>query len=75
MNIAEKLAREVVRVTAIRCRWQANAEELSQRGVNANLKPGIALMGAAIENGCLALGAGDALQTMRALHDLEGFTE
>lgn len=72
MNAAEKLAREVVRVTKLRCQYEETGRLTKSP---ASVKPAITLMEFAIEQACKALGADDAQATLRALKDLEGFTE
>ena len=70
MNVAEKLAREISRVTALRCRY----EEL--RGdAWEDAEPAIAMIAAAIEAGLKAAGVDDAITQMKAIKELEGFTE
>ena len=69
MNVAEKLAREIARVTELRCQYE------SLRGIrNANPEPAIAMMTAALEGACLAAGHDCALDQMEAIRELEGFT-
>jgi hypothetical protein len=76
LNVAEKLAREISRVTAIRVHHEQAAEECAQRGVvNANFQPAIAMMNAALEGAFVASGANNALATLRALNELEGFSD
>lgn len=64
MNAAEKLAREISRVTALRCQYE-----------EVNVEPAIALMTAALENAFKAAGVDDAITQMTAIRTLEGFTE
>ncbi len=70
MNVAEKLAREISRVTALRCRYVA------LRGTpQVNVEPAIAMMSSALENAFLAAGVDDGITQMNAIAVLEGFTE
>jgi len=68
MNVAEKLAREIMRVTELRCQY----EEVG-RMPNVIVQPAMMLMDAALEQACKASGVDDALIQMAALQDLERF--
>jgi len=68
MNVAEKLAREIRRVTELRCRY----EEVG-RMPNVIVEPAMMLMDAALEQACKAAGIDDALVQMDAIQELEGF--
>lgn len=72
MNVAEALAREVVvRVTKLRCQYDETGRLTKSP---ASMIPAITLMDFAIEQACKALGADDAVASIRALTDLQGFT-
>jgi len=68
MNVPEKLAREIRRVTELRCRY----EEVDKLP-NVIVGPAMMLMDAALEQACKAAGVDDALIQMAALQELEGF--
>ena len=70
MNVAEKLAAELVRVTTIRCHYESLRD---MSGVY--VVPAIDLMTAAIEAGIKAAGVCDALTQIQAIKSLEGFSE
>lgn len=68
MNVAEKLAREIARVTELRGQYA------SMDGVpGVNVKPVMALIDTALEAAKRAAGVDDAVEQIRALQDLEGF--
>lgn len=70
MNVAEKLAREIARVTELRGQYE------SLRGMpQVNVEPAIAMLNAALERAKRAAGLDDALTQIAAVLDLEGFTE
>lgn len=70
MNVAEKLAREIARVTELRGQYE------SLRGLpQVNVAPALAMMNAALERAKRAAGLDDTLAQIAAVHDLEGFTE
>lgn len=70
MNLAQKLAEELVRVTALRCRYE------SLRSIpQANPEFAIALMTAAIQKGVAAAGVNDAMTQMDAVKELQTFTD
>lgn len=70
MNVAEKLASEISRVTALRCQYEG------LRGMQSvNPEPAICLMTLAIDNGIKAAGVPDALTQIDAMRELRGFTE
>jgi hypothetical protein len=68
MNLPEKLAREIGRVTVMRCRCEAIAAIF-------NVQPLILLMDAALENAMLAAGIDDGITQLDAVNRLEAFTE
>lgn len=70
MNVAEKLAREIRRVTELRGLY-AEVGKMPQVVVG----PAVMLMDAALEQACKAAGVDDALVQMAALQELEGFQE
>ena len=70
MNIVEKLAAEIQRVTALRARYQ-ELQDLPQ----ACAGPAIALMDHSLRNAQAAAGSGDIERIIAAIKDLEGFTE
>ena len=70
MNVAEKLASEISRVTTLRCVYVA------LRGTpQVNVEPAIALMSLALIRAIKAAGVNDAFTQMEAVEELEGFTE
>lgn len=69
MNIAEKLSREVERITVIREHHRA-AGDNSTRIIAA-----ISLLSATLEAAHEAAGSGDALTIIRALKVMEGMTK
>lgn len=70
MNVPQKLATEISRVTMLRERYK------SFRGMGSvNVEPAIALMTHAIDAAIQAAGVNDALTQIDALKNLEGFTE
>lgn len=68
MNVPEKLAREIRRVTELRCFY----EEIGKTQ-NILVQPAMMLMDAALEQACKAAGLDDAPVQMSALQELEGF--
>ena len=70
MNVAEKLARELVRVTELRSQYE---DIRGAKGVN--VEPAIYRMTIAIDQGVKAAGVDDAITQMKAIKELEGFTE
>ena len=68
MNLPEKLAREIRRVTELRGEY----EEIDKLP-NVIAGPAIMLMDAALEQACKAAGVDDPLVQMAALSDLQGF--
>lgn len=65
MNVAEKLAREIRRVSGIRHHYVA---------VGDAGKFALTLIDAALEQGCKAAGVDDAITQMVALQELKGFS-
>ena len=70
MNIAEKLAREISRVTEIREHYEA-----LRHMPNVIVAPQIAMMTATLEDAFAAARSNDPVHVIRALANLEGFTE
>ncbi len=69
MNVAEKLTREVARVTKLREQYK------SMDGMpGVNVKPAMLMMDHALEQAKIASGQCDALAQIHALQSLEGFT-
>jgi len=68
MNVPEKLAREIRRVTELRCRY----EEIGKLP-NVIVGPAMMLMDAALEQACKAAGTLDAVAQIAAQQGLEGF--
>lgn len=69
-NVAEKLAREIKRVTEMRCRYD------SMRTMpRINVAPAMLLMEQALERACVAAGSGEVVTVIAAINDLEGFTD
>lgn len=66
MNIAEKLSRQIERVTLLRCTYRLVT--------GTNTRPAVALMDAAIEAGHHAAGSGDAQTVIEAVRALQEFT-
>jgi hypothetical protein len=71
MNVAEKLAREISRVTELRCRYE-ESRSIGEYPV-ANLEPAIFLINTALENAMMAAGVNDAITQIDALKELAGF--
>ena len=69
MNIAEKLASEIRRVTELKAQYEALD---GTHGVN--VKPAIHMMDAALKYAIKSAGLPDAVTQIAALRDLEGFT-
>lgn len=70
MNVPEKLAREIRRVTELRGLYA----EVGQMP-HVIVGPAVMLMDAALEQACKAAGINDAKVQMAALQELEGFKE
>jgi hypothetical protein len=70
MNVAEKLAREIRRVSTLR----ANTASLRSMP-NVNVEPLLLMLDAALERACRAAGLDDAVAQIAAGQDLEAFTE
>lgn len=68
-NTAEKLAREIRRVTELRCEY---ARLKNMPGLN--VAPVMLLMERALEKACVAAGSGEVVTVIAAINDLEGFT-
>lgn len=70
MNAMEKLAREIVRVTQVRARFE------SLRSMpNVIVGPQIAMQTASLEQACVAVGSNDPELVIRALADLGEYGE
>ncbi len=69
MNLPEKLAREIARVTELRGQY---AELVGMPG--GNVRPVMFLIDHALEQAKLAAGSPDIEGQMAAVFDLEGFT-
>lgn len=69
MNLPEKLADEIIRVS----RLCAQYEELRGKP-NVNVEPVILMMTVSLDKSVKAIGSGDIEQQIRAVKDLEGFT-
>jgi hypothetical protein len=68
MNLPEKLAREIRRVTELRCQY-----EVIGREQNVIVFPAMILMQASLEKACKAAGNSDPLVQIAALEDLKGY--
>lgn len=76
MNIAEGLAREIMRVTAIRCQYEAMGEEYGPKTGKPNpiiVGPAVAMMNMSLEAACVAAGSNDVVAVIRAHEDLKSF--
>lgn len=73
MTLPEKLAREIRRVTELRCRYASTG--LLIPGGEASVRPAMAFMHAALERACVAAGSPDIQQQIAALQDLQGYTK
>lgn len=71
MNLPEKLAREIHRVTLLRAQY-AEAQRLG--GDSVCVAPAMLMMDAALENAMKSAGLFDPLAQAKAVIDLEGFT-
>lgn len=72
MNAAEKLAHEIERVSSLREMYR-DAGRLG--GPQACVGPAVALMTESLDRAKRAMGADDAIETLRAIQDLQGWTE
>lgn len=70
MNIMEKLAREIMRVTTLKQRYH-ELEGMPQ----VNVRPALMLMQGSLEEACVAMGSDDVGRIVRAGRVLEGFTQ
>ncbi len=70
MNVAEKLASEIERVTVLRERYKA-----LDGTPGVNVKPALFMMNSALDSAKGAAGVDDAETQIEALICLEGFTE
>lgn len=68
MNIVEKCSREIERVTVLRA-----AYALTDMVAGSATAPAIMLMTKGIEFGHTALGSGDPVAIIAAIHELEAF--
>lgn len=69
MNLPEGLAREIRRVTELRCFYEKVGEE-SPRLI---VEPAMILMDRALDTACEAFGSGDIIKMMAAHQELKGF--
>lgn len=72
MNAAEKLAREISRVTLVREHFEEAGRLTAGRVV---VGPQVAMMDKVLEDAFIAAGSNDALQVLGALQDLEQWKE
>lgn len=70
MNLVEKLAREIKRVTEIKGHYEALR---GQR--NVIVEPQIAMMEAELEQACLVIGRGDIPEMMATIASLQETTD
>lgn len=70
MNAMEKLAREIVRLTVMRARYEA-----LQSMRNVIVEPQIAMQTNSIEKACIAVGSNDPVLVLRALEDLKSYED
>jgi len=70
MNVAEQLAREISRVTAVRERY-AEIDGMPQ----VNVKPVLLMIDQTLERAKLAAGIDDVLIQIEAVKELEGFSK
>jgi len=68
VNLAEKLAREIRRVTELRELYREAGKE-----PRVNVAPAMMMMDMALEAACIAAGKDDAVEQLAALKELEGF--
>mgnify|MGYP003522557390 CR=1 FL=1 len=68
MNAAEKLAREISRVTLVREHYEEAGRLTAGRAV---VGPQVVMMTKVLEDAFVAAGSNDALQVLAALKDLE----
>ena len=66
MNLAEGLAREIRRVSELRCQY-----EKVGRMPNVIVAPALMMMAASLEAACVAAGSNDIAQMMTALEQLK----
>lgn len=69
MNLAEGLAREIARVTELRCHY----EEIGLRHQQVMVQPAVTMMNMALEHAFVASGSGDVVAMIRSHAELKGF--
>lgn len=69
MNVAEGLARQIRRVTLLRCLYEA-AGLADEKVIVA---PALMMMDMALEAACVAAGSNDVVAVIRAHEELKGF--
>jgi hypothetical protein len=74
INAAERLAAEIERVTRLRAQYEDAQEIVDATGGRGNMRPAILLMSRSIDAAIKAVGSNDAVDVLRAIKDLEGFT-
>lgn len=72
MNLAEKLAREISRVTEIRCQLETVGR---MAGTSANVAFAVGNINAALERAFAASGSNDAVACLRSNVELEGIKD
>lgn len=70
MNAMEKLAREIIRLTVMRSRYEA-----LRSMPNVIVAPQIAMQTASIERACIAVGSNDPALVLQALADLKSYED
>lgn len=71
-NLPGALARELIRVTTIRCHY---GEASTRTVIQNNLKPAISMMTRSLDAAVEAIENNDILAMARALADLRGYSE
>ena len=69
MNLAEGLAREIRRVTELRCFY----EQAGRESPRLIVEPAMLMMDVALNSACEAFGSGDITKMLTAHQDLKGF--
>lgn len=75
MNAAEKLAREINRVTLLRCQHEEAQRLIDSLSCAPVMTPAMMLIDLALEEAYVAAGSNDAMMVLSALQNLGGFTE
>ena len=70
MNAMEKLAREIVRLTVMRSRYEA-----LRSMPNVIVGPQIAMQTSSIDKACVAVGSNDPALVVAALQDLKAYED